>query len=95
MKVCLLCFMKVPQTCVDYTIEGVTNLFDNVLSICKAKLCEELEVAGIDGHSLPLDEVFNGVHCHPFHNLRNAYQQAQFIKSRLPYVVSILTTCIH
>ena len=48
--------MKVPQPCVDYTIGGVTNLFDNVLSICKVKLYEELEVAGIDGHSLPLDK---------------------------------------
>ena len=71
--------MKVLQTCVDYTIEGVTNLVDNVVSLCKAKLCEELEVAGIDGDSLSLNEVFNGIHCHPFRNLKNAYQQAQFL----------------
>lgn len=39
--------------------------------------------------SVDIDDLFNNMDLQPFRNLRTAYQQTQFIKTRLPYVVSI------
>ena len=79
-------YMKVTQAYVDYVVEGVTNLTDTILDICKTKSSHVLDEGGTDINDLCLDEVFNGCR-HPFKNLQNAYQQTQFIKNTLSYVV--------
>ena len=79
-------YMKVTQACVDYVVEGVTNLTDTILDICKTKLSHVLDEGGADIDDLCLDEVFDGCR-HPFKNLQTAYQQTQFIKNTLSYVV--------
>ena len=40
-------------------------------------------------HDISLNGIFDGDHCDPFSNLRNAYQQKQFIANNLPYVVCL------
>ena len=60
----------------------MTNLVETILGECKLKLSQP---SGIESS---LDDVFDGDHCRPFHNLRTAYQQTKFIKNNLPYVVS-------
>ena len=71
--------------CVDYTTKGVTNLVENILTVCHSKLKEKLNERDIDCTNIPLDEVFHGDHCEPFRGLNSAYQQKQ--KNRLVYVV--------
>ena len=55
--------------------------------MCESKLCDKLNGAGINFDPMIINEAFNGDHCHPFMNVLSAYQQKQFIKNNLPYVV--------
>ena len=80
--------LKVTQSCVDYVIEGVTNLSDTIIGICRDKVAHVLEQHGTTIEDSNLDEVFDDCR-HPFENLQTAYLQAQYIKKQLSYVVCI------
>ena len=67
----------------------MTNLTDYILDSCKTKICRMMDENEIEMTSLNLDEVFSGSHCQPFENLKTAHQQSQFVKYKLPYVVSV------
>ena len=70
----------------------MTNLTDVILNNCKEKMYNLLDENGIDNSGLDLDEVLNGSHCQPFENLKTAYQQAQFVKYELSYVVHCISS---
>ena len=80
--------LKVTQSCVDYVIEGVTNLSDIIIGICRDKVAHVLEQHGTTIEDSNLDEVFDDGR-HPFENLQTAYLQTQYIKKQLSYVVCI------